>query len=224
MDYGFGKEVNGKDEYEETLMKKNTLFWDRVAFVYDIFVNVINVKTHRQLRREICDLIEPSDVVLECACGTGMLAEVIAPRCAKLIATDFSTKMLQKTEKKCKRFTNTTYTIANILDLNFETGSFDTVVAGNVVHLLRDPREALQELDRVCRPGGKIIIPTYINKDENNKENKFAKIAGKIGTGFKNKFTFDSYERFFIDAGYDDAKFITVEGKIPCSIAVIEKK
>ena len=45
--------------------------------------------------------------------------------------------------------------------------SFDKVVAGNVIHLLDNPSEALNELLRVCKPGGKLIIPTYINIERN---------------------------------------------------------
>lgn len=53
-------------------------FWDRVAGVYDVFVNVINRKTHQKLKKIVPDLIEPDDTVLECACGTGLLSSVIA--------------------------------------------------------------------------------------------------------------------------------------------------
>ena len=75
------------------------MFWDQVAGVYDIFVNVINRKTHKILKEIMSDLIEPDDVVLECACGTGLLSAVIAKKCRRLTATDFSGKMLMKTEK-----------------------------------------------------------------------------------------------------------------------------
>ncbi|MGI6573278.1 MAG: class I SAM-dependent methyltransferase [Fermentimonas sp.] len=202
-------------------MNNNTRFWDRVAGIYDIFVNVINAKTHRRLCDEITRLIEPTDIVLECACGTGMLTKVIAPQCTKLIATDFSTKMLQRTKKKCKNFTNIDFRTDDITSLDFETDSFDKVVAGNVIHLLQYPRKALREMERVCRPGGKLIVPTYI---VTSKQEKITRIYGKMGAGFKNKFTSASYEQFFIDSGYINVEFINAEGKIPCSIAVIEKK
>ena len=57
------------------------MFWDNVAGVYDVFVNIINGKTHRALRRIVEGLIEPGDDVLECACGTGLLSMVIAGKC-----------------------------------------------------------------------------------------------------------------------------------------------
>ena len=44
-------------------------------------------------------------------------------------------------------------------------GQFDKVIAANVIHLLDEPFKALAELDRVCKPGGQIIIPTYINRE-----------------------------------------------------------
>ena len=47
------------------------MFWDTVAGVYDVFVNIINRKTHIRLRNTVSEMISPDDTVLECACGTG---------------------------------------------------------------------------------------------------------------------------------------------------------
>lgn len=145
-------------------MNNKTRFWDCSASIYDIFVNIINARTHKALREKMATFFEPEDIVLECACGTGMLTEVIAPRCRELIATDFSERMLEKAEKKCKNHNNISFKLADISSLGFKNATFDKVVAGNVIHLLKDPNEALKELDRVCKPKGKIVIPTYINK------------------------------------------------------------
>jgi len=82
------------------------VFWDSVAGVYDLFVNVINGKTHKALRQIVSNLIEPEDVVLECACGTGLLSTVIAEKCKRLTATDFAPKMLKRAEKNCAAYNN----------------------------------------------------------------------------------------------------------------------
>ena len=55
------------------------MFWDAVAFVYDIFADGINRKANRALCAAVEPLIAPADEVLECACGTGLLTGVIAP-------------------------------------------------------------------------------------------------------------------------------------------------
>ena len=127
------------------------MFWDSVAGVYDLFVNVVNRRTHLALRKIVANLIQPSDNVLECACGTGLLTEVIAQKCGHLTATDFAPKMLAKARKNCAAFGNITFEPADITSLGYPDGSFDAVVAGNVIHLLDDPLKALNELDRVCK-------------------------------------------------------------------------
>jgi len=204
-------------------MKNEAVFWDRVAVVYDVFVNVINAKTHKTLCKEIEPLFSPTDTVLECACGTGMLTGVIAPKCKNIIATDFSKNMVEKTQAKCKSHNNISFMVEDILNLSFDDASFDKVIAANVLHLLDDPHQALKELYRVCKPGGKIIIPTYINQKSNNKENKFVKAVGKIGACFKETFSFSTYRQFIRDAGYKCANYIEVDGFIPCLVVVIDK-
>ena len=200
------------------------MFWDNVAGVYDVFVNVINRKTHQKLKKIVSELIEPDDTVLECACGTGLLSAVIAEKCRRLTATDFSEKMLRKAEKNCRSFRNITYAQADITALSYPDGSFDKVVAGNVIHLLDNPLTALGELNRVCKDGGMLIIPTYMNKDDKGKTSGFAGAVGKAGADFKREFTMESYKQFFLEAGYPDVKVTLADGRIPCAVAVMGKK
>ena len=200
------------------------MFWDHIAGVYDLFVNVVNRKTHRELKRIVAGLIGPEDEVLECACGTGLLSAVIAGRCRRLTATDFSEKMLAKARKNCAAFRNVTFAFADITALGYPDESFDKVVAGNVIHLLDEPLKALAELNRVCRPGGTLIIPTYMNRDREGRTSGFAKTVGKAGAEFKRQFTVESYRQFFLDAGYRDVRITLAEGRIPCAVAVMKKK
>ena len=199
------------------------MFWDRVAGVYDVFVNVINKNTHQKLKKIVSDLIGPDDTVLECACGTGLLSAVIAPKCRQPTATDLSRKMLEKAEKNCAAFRNIRFEQVDITALPYPDSSFDKVVAGNVIHLLDEPMKALRELDRVCKPGGRLIIPTYMNKDSGGKTSGFAGAVGKAEADFKRQFTANSYTEFFLDAGYQDVKISLADGRIPCAVAVMRK-
>ena len=200
------------------------MFWDRVAWVYYVFVNNVNGKTHLALRRIVADLIEAEDEVLECACGTGLLTGVIAEKCRDLTATDFSVQMLNRSRKHCAAYRNISFSCANITALDYPDNTFDKVVAGNVIHLLEEPMKALSELNRVCRPGGSLIIPTYMNRNKRGGTNRFASVVGKAGADFKRQFTVESYRQFFLDAGYGDVEITLAEGRIPCAVAVMMKK
>ena len=199
------------------------MFWDHVAGVYDIFANIINRKTHKGLCAKVAEEISATDEVLECACGTGLLSGVIARKCKRLVATDFSPKMLKKAGKKYRSYTNIEFKEGNILQIEYPDEHFDIVVAANVIHLLDEPYKALAELDRVCRKGGKIILPTYMNKNEKGKTSQFANVVGKAGADFKRQFTFDTYKQFIKEAGYTNVDYSWIDGKIPCAVAVIKK-
>ena len=199
------------------------MFWDRVAFVYDVFANIINKKVHKKLKEIVANEITKEDDVLEGACGTGMLTKVVAPKSKSIIATDFSSKMLKRAKKKCKNFNNVEFMNANIMKLDFDDNSFDIVIAANVIHLLDDPIKAINELDRVCKENGKIIIPTYMNKDEKGNTSGFAKRIGKAGANFKRQFTYDSYKVFFNELGYKNVEYKMINGRVPCCVALIKK-
>lgn len=199
------------------------MFWDQVAGVYDLFVNVVNRKTHKALRAIVADLVQPGDEVLECACGTGLLSQVMAARCKTLTATDYAPEMLSRARKNCASFPNISFSLADITALDYPDNAFDKVVAGNVIHLLDAPLKALGELNRVCKAGGLLIIPTYMNKDRKGNTSRFASAVGKAGADFKRQFTVESYRQFFLDAGYGDVKITLAEGRIPCAVAVMKK-
>ena len=199
------------------------MFWDKVACVYDVFANVINRKANRTLCETVAALIRPADTVLECACGTGLLTGAIAERCRSLLATDFSANMLKRAKKKYGALPNVTFRQADILHLDEPDGQFDVVIAANVIHLLDEPYKALAELDRVCRSGGTIIVPTYMNRSEQGKTSGFASTVGKAGADFKRQFTFDTYKQFIAAAGYDDVDYAYCPGRVPCAVAVIHK-
>lgn len=199
------------------------MFWDKISPLYDLFENVYNGKVYKGTGKKVAEYIDTTDCVLECACGTGAITVSIAPNCKSLIATDFAEGMLKRAKRKCRRYGNVSFQFADITDLAFDSASFDKVVAGNVIHLLPEPAKAMKELERVVKPGGKIVIPTYINMSKSSSG--FAvKFIEKLGAEFKRQFDIDSYRRFFEDMGYNDVEYFVVEGRMPCAVAVMTKK
>lgn len=199
------------------------MFWDKVSGLYDLFETVYNGKVYRGLGKRVAEEIRPNDIVLECACGTGAISKYIVPKCKQLIATDFSEGMLKQVSKKCRKYSNIEIRRADITRLKCRDNSFDKVVAGNVIHLLEEPYATIEELERVCKVGGKIIIPTYINasKSTNNVAVRLLELAG---ANFKRQFDMDSYKEFFKKAGYKNMDYYIVSGRMPCAVAIITKQ
>ena len=198
------------------------MFWNKISPVYDLFENVYNGKGYKGTGEKVAEYIDKTDDVLECACGTGAITKSIAPNCKSLIASDFAEEMLKRAKRKCRKYGNVSFQFADITDLKFNNGSFDKAVAGNVVHLLPEPRKALKELERVVKPGGLIIIPTYLNKEQQSSS-MAVKFLELIGADFKRQFVIESYKKFFEDMGYNDVEYYIVEGRMPCAVAVIRK-
>lgn len=199
------------------------MFWDNVASVYDIIANLLNKEVHQALCQKVAQEISDTDEALECACGTGLLSGAIASRCKSLVASDVSLKMLEIAKAKYGDFSNIEFKQGDILQIEYPDEQFDVVVAANVIHLLEEPYRALSELDRVCRKGGKIIIPTYVNKHNKEKISGFMRMVGKAGANFKRQFTYDTYQTFIKEAGYENVEYCLIKGRIPCAVAVITK-
>ena len=109
--------------------------------------------------------ITKDDIVLECACGTGIMTKAIVLPSKKLIATDFSKPMLKKAKDNLKKYDNIQFKFADITKLPFKDNCFDKVVVANVIHLLDNPENAISELKRVVKPRGLIMVPTYVAEE-----------------------------------------------------------
>lgn len=196
------------------------MIWDKLSPFYDFFETVYNGKCYKGIAEKIKEYVTEDDVVLECACGTGLLTLPMAQTCKKLIATDYSVGMLRQTKKKVKNYSNTKVGKASILELPFKEGEFDVVVAANVIHLLEEPAKAISELKRVCKSNGRIILPTYIN---NEKKNAIvaAKLLSAFGVKFKRQFSLDSYKEFLASHHISQVEYSVVDGRMPCAFAII---
>jgi SAM-dependent methyltransferase len=98
--------------------------------------------------------------VLDFGCGTGLLAEKIAPHVHEVIAVDTSDKMIAVLQGKGIR--NITAIHGDILDHDFPVDArvfsdFDLIYASSVCSFLPDYPNAVAALARMLRPGGHFV-------------------------------------------------------------------
>ena len=112
--------------------------------------------------------------------------------------------------------------VAGVYDV-FADGGFDKVVAGNVLHLLAEPRAALVELGRVCKDGGMVVIPTYLGRRDDGSVRGLSALLGCIGVKFGRQLDLGSYCSLLQAAGYGEVHVELIEGRLPCALGTIRK-
>jgi phosphatidylethanolamine/phosphatidyl-N-methylethanolamine N-methyltransferase len=108
--------------------------------------------------------VQPNERILEVGVGTG-LALPMYPRHCQIVAIDFSEGMLDIAKKRTSehQMDHVTLHRMDAGAMDFADNSFDTVVAAYVVTAVPDYRKVVNEMIRVCRPGGRIIMLNHFS-------------------------------------------------------------
>ena len=147
-------------------MKDKTKFWNRIAKKYSKRP-VPSQEIYEEKLKRTQALFTPESEVLEVGCGTGTTSLIHAPLVKHIIATDFSTSMIQiaKDKARDKKIENVTFKVESIEEMDYAKKNFDMVMAHSVLHLLEDKREAIEKIYRLTKPGGYFISSTVCVED-----------------------------------------------------------
>lgn len=96
--------------------------------------------------------------ILEVGVGTGLNLSLYRPG-SDVTGIDFSPQMLDRAEARAAREGLSPRLFEmDAADLRFTDGSFDVVYAPYLISVVPDPVKVLREMQRVCRPGGRMVI------------------------------------------------------------------
>lgn len=109
---------------------------------------------------DVCQ-IDATSRVLDVGCGPGSTACLIAEQYgARVHGIDISEVMIAKAEERARRqglLERVKFQVADVFQLPFEDDTFDVALVESVlIPLPGDKKEALAEMIRVVRPGGRI--------------------------------------------------------------------
>ena len=144
----------------EDLEKKSINIFNSWAKTYDnlSIYNIFLTRSNKAIAKLLPQTLEVS--ILDVGVGTGILIEQVLPKnkSAHLSGIDISPEMVKKAKRKFKGKSNVTIALGSAGKLPHKDNSFEFVTCVNSFHHHPDSIRSLEEMKRVLKPGGKIIL------------------------------------------------------------------
>ncbi len=142
--------------------------FDKVAGRYDLMNDVLSLGQDRWWRRIVARAVgaQAGELVLDLAAGTGTSSRSFTAAGASCVACDFSLGMLQAGQTRlaksdplqAKTRGRVSFAAGDALNLPFRDGTFDAVTISFGLRNVHGTSNALAEMRRVTRPGGRLVV------------------------------------------------------------------
>ncbi|HEY2377244.1 MAG TPA: metalloregulator ArsR/SmtB family transcription factor [Gemmatimonadaceae bacterium] len=139
--------------------------------------DMIGTRTDLLALLELCD---ERWVVGDLGCGAGHVSELLAPCVARVIAVDESGPMLSAARARLGKLANVDLRTGAVEELPIENGELDVALLFLVAHFVADPTALLREVQRVLKPGGKLLFVDFMIHDRAD----YAIQLGHVWQGF----------------------------------------
>jgi SAM-dependent methyltransferase len=146
----------------------------------------------------VLGLIDPTLVVGDLGCGTGQLTETVAPHVRRVIAVDGSNDMLEAARRRVGERPNVDIRQGDLESLPLEDGELDCAMLALVLHYAPNPANALAEVARVVKPGGRLLVVDMLP----HEREEYQQQMGHVWLGFAEA----HMSRLLTGAGFDDLR------------------
>jgi ubiquinone/menaquinone biosynthesis C-methylase UbiE len=113
----------------------------------------------------LLELLDPTWVVGDLGCGSGHIAEALSPAVGRVIGVDESGPLLASARTRLEQYANVDLREGHIESLPIDDATLDIAILFLVAHFISDPARAMQEVRRVLKPGGRLLIVDLVSHD-----------------------------------------------------------
>lgn len=117
--------------------------------------------------------VQPHARVLDVACGPGLVVSAFAERAEHVSGIDVVPAMIERARELLRGITNVELVLGDVRALPFADRSFEVVVSRFAFHHFQEPDLVLQEMRRVCKPGGCIVVADLLGSEDPAKARAF---------------------------------------------------
>ena len=143
-------------------MKTPQAFWNFRALTYDTQIGHLYDDAYRRTADNSLNYLNKESRCLEFACGTGIVTAAVAPHVASIRAIDISDEMVVRAKSKMESLghENVEVTQTDLFDPSLPEGSFDAVMAFNVLLYVDNFEEVMDRIQKLLKPGGVFLSAT----------------------------------------------------------------
>lgn len=134
--------------------KASQLYYEHIGEDFDAFMSEYDVEARIKLIKQLIIKFQLNGTILEVGCGTGRISKMLTEHTDHLTVSDISEKLCESVAKKL----NTAFIASDACKLSIEDAQFDNLVSSECIEHTHNPTKALEEMVRVLKPGGKLII------------------------------------------------------------------
>ncbi|EFM09773.1 ubiquinone/menaquinone biosynthesis methyltransferase [Paenibacillus curdlanolyticus YK9] len=150
-------DVQSKETHVQSVFQK-------IAPVYDLMNDLLSFRRHKAWRKFTMKQmnVQPGDTGIDLCCGTcdWTIAIAQASGSGRIVGLDFSSNMLEVGKQKVQKQQldkQIELVQGNAMELPFADNSFDYATIGFGLRNVPDYTRVLQEMERVVKPGGKVV-------------------------------------------------------------------
>ncbi len=142
-------------------MQDTAGFWDKHAPGY-VARPMKDVASYEKAMERVRSYLTSEQEVLELGCGSGATAMLLAKHVKHMTASDISGKMLEFGREKAQKdgIENVSFVHSPVGGSSFSGQTYDVVMAFNVIHLIKGAADAINQVQRLVKPGGLFISKT----------------------------------------------------------------
>jgi len=189
-------------------------FWDRISKGYDR--NDKADETYLKMLDIMRGYLNKDDTLMDLGCATGSISIDLSGSVRKVVGIDISPEMVRLAKEKAKthRVENVYFARSTIFDERYEPGTYDSVMAFNVLHLLDDPGNAIKRINDLLKENGIFISNTVCLGEKGRLIGGLMTIVSKIGLMPKvNKFSVSELKEMIERNGFKIIESMTFEDR-----------